>query len=895
MYKYYLLPDAKKDLDKVSKREKINALDSIERLINGLWGGGTRVKKLHGFTRRKCIYEAREDSGKRLLFTLGKKEESTDTPLYIHNVCIEHDKVIRMAKKIIGDEYNEELYIQEQEEEEVTAIQLLEYEKKYPEQNYISAMIDDIGCFEITEEDVYRFMEQDDVTEEESIAFRLKLSEEQKKIINMPLPKLISGTAGSGKTTVLLYNLMMEPQKKKLYITSNKKLANESKNLFYRLIKGLENESQYKKNTEFRTFEDLLYDGLKKGVRKTMTKERFLREYEVYSRGLGVSKEFEALKVWEEIRSVWKVDINRKSISHEDYLKLTKLEAPNFYGNRDKAFKIYKWYESLLEDNLYFDELDLIKEYLNGEKKSREEYEFVICDEVQDLTELHFKLVFLLTNGKPQNTIIAGDDHQIINHSGFRWEKLKQQYYNEFNIKPELYTLNKNYRCIGNIANLANQVNKLQEKFVEKKYKVQALDSLPYGNKPELLNINEEELIKELKDLGPLRAIIVKDLHKKKELKDSFLFKYNQAPLIFTIEEIKGLEFESVILWNLISSDKDSENKWKKVFRSTRWNANKQLKDFVKYNSSLIYVAITRAMRGCIIYENTDNYIFWNYPDIDKNIKKANFLNTGILGLDEKTTDEEWMLQGINLLNKKHYEAARECFERVKDDKLINERDRYIKIASAQELMDKNLYEQAAEIYQEIDDDENMVKCYDLAGCYEKVYNYYFSRRSKRDNYEKIKEYGIKRFDKQKEWEKSAIYCLQSGLYQEAIDRFEKVGNFKRIAEIYLGKLNNPMQAFKYLKRNGPVSNYYINLLFEKLYVVDLFNLAEGKYVYDREQYGLGVVKAMEGEIVKVKFQDGVMRGFYIYKNIFMMDIVSTNEEKLELLNLLESNFDNFK
>ena len=47
MYKYYLLPDAKKDLDKVSKREKINALDSIERLINGLWGGGTRVKKLH--------------------------------------------------------------------------------------------------------------------------------------------------------------------------------------------------------------------------------------------------------------------------------------------------------------------------------------------------------------------------------------------------------------------------------------------------------------------------------------------------------------------------------------------------------------------------------------------------------------------------------------------------------------------------------------------------------------------------------------------------------------------------------------------------------------------------------------------------------------------------------
>ena len=590
-------------------------------------GGGTRVKKLHGLSRTKCIYEAREDSGKRLLFTVGEKGVGEETPLYIHNVCIEHDKVIRRAQKIIGDDFILEVYNDLKEISNVTAEDLLEEEKKYPEQNYIFAMIDDMGCFEITEDDVYRFAEQESVTQEESIAFRLKLSKEQKEVLNKPLPKLISGTAGSGKTTVLLYNLMIQPEKKKLYITSNKELCNESRNLFYRLIKDSDYEDKFKQNTEFKTFEDLIYEGLGKGIRKTVTKEKFIFEYEKYSRGLGANKEFEPLKIWEEIRSVWKSRDDKKSITLDEYIGLTELEAPNFYKNREKAYRIYQWYEKFLKDNLYYDEIDLIKEYLKENDINKQKYEFVVCDEVQDLTTVHMSLVFFLTNNNPQNTIIAGDDHQIINQSGFRWEKLKQYYYNEYNLKTELHTLNKNYRCIGNIANLANEINKLQERFVEKKYKVQGLDSIPYGNKPELITrLEEDELIDELKDLGPLRAIIVKEMNDKKKLKDSFINKYGQSPLIFSIEEAKGLEFESVVLWKLISGDKENKNKWEKVFRTSRWNDNKQLKDFIKYNSSLIYVAITRAMRGCIIYEDKNTEILWNEPGIKENINKVNWL-----------------------------------------------------------------------------------------------------------------------------------------------------------------------------------------------------------------------------------------------------------------------------
>ena len=896
MYKYYLLPDAKKDLDRASQLERTNALDTIEKLKNGLCGGGTRVKKLHGLSRTKCIYEAREDSGKRLLFTVGEKGVGEETPLYIHNVCIEHDKVIRRAQKIIGDDFILEVYNDLKEISNVTAEDLLEEEKKYPEQNYIFAMIDDMGCFEITEDDVYRFAEQESVTQEESIAFRLKLSKEQKEVLNKPLPKLISGTAGSGKTTVLLYNLMIQPEKKKLYITSNKELCNESRNLFYRLIKDSDYEDKFKQNTEFKTFEDLIYEGLGKGIRKTVTKEKFIFEYEKYSRGLGANKEFEPLKIWEEIRSVWKSRDDKKSITLDEYIGLTELEAPNFYKNREKAYRIYQWYEKFLKDNLYYDEIDLIKEYLKENDINKQKYEFVVCDEVQDLTTVHMSLVFFLTNNNPQNTIIAGDDHQIINQSGFRWEKLKQYYYNEYNLKTELHTLNKNYRCIGNIANLANEINKLQEKFVEKKYKVQGLDSIPYGNKPELITrLEEDELIDELRDLGPLRAIIVKEMNDKKKLKDSFINKYGQSPLIFSIEEAKGLEFESVVLWKLISGDKENKNKWEKVFRTSRWNDNKQLKDFIKYNSSLIYVAITRAMRGCIIYEDKNTEILWNEPGIKENINKVNLLNKSILGIEEEVTDEDWLFQGIQLIKKKHYEIARECFERIKDSNIIDERNKYIKVSYAKELMDKHCYEEAGDIFKEIKDESSMEECYDLAGCYNKNYNYYIAKGRKKEYYEKVKEYGIKWFDQEKQWNRSAIYCFQNKLYNDSISRYEKLGDFKRIAEIYLNQLNNPVQAIKYYNKSGEFNNDRIKcLLYERMYAKNYSNINhwesnKGKYIRHNSGYELGIIEAVNGKIVSIKFLDEEQpKSFSIDKIDKYFDFANTRDEKLNIFKLIE-------
>ena len=900
MYKYYLLPDAKKDLDRASILERSNALDTIEKLINGLWGGGTRVKKLHGVSKTKCIYEAREDSGRRLLFSIGSRQYEEKTPIYIHNVCIEHDKVIRMAQRVLGNDFSEEHYNNEVETDNITAEELINEEKKYQEQNYITAMIDDIGCYEITEDDVYRFIEQKNVTEEETITFRLKLSNEQKEVLNQPLPKIISGTAGSGKTTILLYNLMIEPDKKKLYITSNGELCNESKQLFSRLVKGSEYEKSFLDNTDFKTFEEILYRELGMTLNKTMTRDKFIYEYKKFYRGLKNSKKFEPLKVWEEIRSVWKANLNEKSMSREDYISLEEKVAPNFYEDRETAYKIYNWYQKLLDENVYYDELDLIKEYLI-KSNIKKKYDYIICDEVQDLTMMHIDMLFSLTD-KPYNTILAGDDHQIINHSGFTWDKAKQYYYNNYSLKVKLQILQKNYRCVGNVANLAREINKFQEQFVESKYKTQESKFKPYGNKPELITlVPENEMINELKDLGPLRAILVNEKYEKDRLKNIFMSKFNYSPLIFSVEESKGLEFDSVVLWKLIGGDKESLNTWKKVFRINDYNKNKELKDFIKYKTSCIYVAITRAMRGCVIYEDDDT--LWSHNKINSHIKNAVILNKGLLGMDEDITDEDWLYQGKQLINRKFYNEAIECFERISTSSLFNEVDALIKKCNAMKLVENHEYKKAAELFREANDEYNMEKYYDLAGCYEELHNYFMINWRRRKYPLKGLEYGIKMFDTIGDWEKSARYCTQAKLYNESIVRFEKCGMTKEILDIYLNKINNPIEALKYNSINGNLNNEGLMLvLYEKIYAKNYNNIErwknnEGKYIIHNGNYAIGIIQSVKDKMITIKLGDKVI--FNTLKNSInnQFNFNTTRNEKITSIKLIAQRLseDNYK
>jgi hypothetical protein len=74
---------------------------TLARLHDGIWGGGTRVKRLAGVP--SAVYEARIDAGNRLIFTAAKSADRDwpqrlTTHLQVWD-AVHHDKVSRVAER----------------------------------------------------------------------------------------------------------------------------------------------------------------------------------------------------------------------------------------------------------------------------------------------------------------------------------------------------------------------------------------------------------------------------------------------------------------------------------------------------------------------------------------------------------------------------------------------------------------------------------------------------------------------------------------------------------------------------------------------------------------------------------------------------------------------------
>ncbi len=544
MFEIYISEEAKEELQSKNQGQLDKIYKSVDNLKNGLWGNGTRVKKLHDINKNMCIYEARVDQARRLIFSLMPDEDGKlmidKSSIFIHYMYLEHDKVILKAKRILGGDFDESAY-NVAKEKNGKLEQLLEEEKKYKNQNEVYFYIDSSKNYVLTEEDYLKFFNKKDDSKKDIITFQLKLSSEQKELLNMPLPLLIAGTAGSGKTTILIYKLKTNPEIKKLYITSSKDLCIEGKKLFTELVNGDDNEEVYKQNTEFKTFNEFLQEFKKDSIDLLMTKDRFISEYMKYGRGSELYKRFPPLMIWEEIRGTWKSEAfsSERELSQVDYIKLKEEQSPNFKDRRKDAYKIFLWYEKFLKDNFIVDEMDLIYQYLNSDNKRK--YSIVACDEVQDLTNLHLKLIYSLVDNNAKHVLIAGDDHQIVNHSGFRWENITTSLYNDFQLKIKVKTLNKNFRNTGRIVKLANSVNKLQEKYTEYRYRVNTAGIKLSGDMPKLCeNIDEDDLYNMLDKMGPTQSIIVRNGDEQQKLSSHFINKLKKLTTYFYLRAMQG-------------------------------------------------------------------------------------------------------------------------------------------------------------------------------------------------------------------------------------------------------------------------------------------------------------------------------------------------------------------
>ena len=210
--------------------------------------------------------------------------------------------------------------------------------------------------------------------------------------------------------------------------------------------------------------------------------------------------------------------------------------------------------------------------------KCQPAYDFIVADEVQDLTAVQLSLI-LQSLRQPDQFVLCGDSNQIVHPNFFSWAGVKSFFYEQrLNGHSEIIRiLNTNYRNSPEITALANRLLLIKNARFgsidrESHYLVRPISE----NAGRVEFLHDSMAVRNDIDAKTGRfarfAVIVMREEDKADAQRSF-----RTPLVFSVQEAKGLEYENIILLNFVSSN-------------------------------ALYVAITRAVRNVYLIEQTPTH-----------------------------------------------------------------------------------------------------------------------------------------------------------------------------------------------------------------------------------------------------------------------------------------------
>ncbi len=237
----------------------------------------------------------------------------------------------------------------------------------------------------------------------------------------------------------------------------------------------------------------------------------------------------------------------------------------------------------------------------------------------------------------------------------------------------------------------------------------------------------------------------------------------------------------------------------------------------IRYESSLLYVAITRGMKNCLIYDGFTYSPLWDIKNISENVEICENISLIKPVFNIDYTDYDWLIQGKSLMEKKLYSQALQCFERIKNNN-IEKFHEFKTECSAQIFIEAGNLDKAAELYLLIGLHERAAECYDNAGLYDKAASIYYGKEYVKDNYPLYRKYEAKYFDSIKQWDKSAIYCKQLGIYYEVAVRLERAKNYRGAGLVYENDLHQLDKAIEcYSNSDNPSKDKDITRCKEKM------------------------------------------------------------------------------
>ncbi len=442
----------------------------------------------------------------------------------------------------------------------------------------------------------------------------ISFDDAQEAVYRLPPPLIVVGSAGSGKTALTLEKLK-HTEGEVLYVTHSAYLAQSARDLYY--SHNFERESQEAVFFSFREFLE--------SIRVPKGREAQWRDFSGwFGRMRQQFKAIDAHQAFEEIRGVVAASADGV-LSPEAYRDLGVRQSIFPVGERNRIYELFEKYRDwLAEAHLY--DLNMLSHEWRAEAKPR--YDFVVVDEVQDLTNAQLALI-LKTLRKPGHFLLCGDSNQIVHPNFFSWGKVKSLFWRDpdLALRQELKVLRANFRNSQEATRVANTLLKIKHRRFgsidrESNFLVEAVA----GDAGLVTVLNDKETVKKelnQKTKGSTQfAVLVMRDEDKGEAR-----KYFQTPLIFSIHEAKGLEYENIILYRFLSdhraefteladgvspADLASDDL---EYRRAKDKADKSLEVY-KFYVNALYVALTRAIKNVYLIESDTRHALLHLLDL---------------------------------------------------------------------------------------------------------------------------------------------------------------------------------------------------------------------------------------------------------------------------------------
>lgn len=467
----------------------------------------------------------------------------------------------------------------------------------------------------------------------------LSFDEHQEEVMHTRPPVMIIGSAGSGKTALTLEK-MKTLGGSVLYCTLSDFLVENSRNIYYSF--GYENPHQEVNFLSFREY--LATWGVPKGH------EINFRVFDRWvSRFKQAYKIRDTYRLFEEFKGVITgVIIDKPYLSREEYIGLGIKQSIYPEPERSKVYDLFEKYLDFLSESTHYDNNLLAHTYL---QKVRPTYDFAVIDEVQDITNVQLAAI-LKSLHDPEQFILCGDSNQIVHPNSFSWSNVKTMFYHQ-DLKGELTRiLATNYRNTPEVTRLSNQLLRVKNaRFGSIDKESTYLIDTVARREGEVDFFSDTDKIK--KDLNKKTAqsarfavIVMREEDKARAQK------FFHTPLLFSVQEAKGLEYENIILYNCISGNEKEflsicegvspeDLQGELVYARAKDKSDKSL-EIYKFYVNALYVAITRAVKNLYIIEQRTKHPLLALLELTSLKQDVNLK-------EQQSSQEEWQKEASRL------------------------------------------------------------------------------------------------------------------------------------------------------------------------------------------------------------------------------------------------------